>query len=174
MMTKDLRYGKLKGTDAFGNRYFERYDSDTLKNRERWVMYAQNRRNRWDASQVPPEWHGWLHHTLDNPVTVTDATGGAFKLRHMENVTSRFGAEANYLPPGHHLTDLTKTTSHLSAQPPLSAAGAASSAASALSHASPNTAAVPTSASARYRTWQQESQEQLEQDEEAQRKLDQK
>lgn len=34
--------------------------------RHRWVEYAE--KGRYNASQVPPEWHGWLHH-------ITDSTG---------------------------------------------------------------------------------------------------
>lgn len=34
--------------------------------RHRWVEYAE--KGRYNASQVPPEWHGWLHY-------ITDRTG---------------------------------------------------------------------------------------------------
>ena len=34
--------------------------------RHRWVEYAK--KDRYDTSQVPPEWHGWLH-------CITDHTG---------------------------------------------------------------------------------------------------
>jgi NADH:ubiquinone oxidoreductase subunit len=53
------RNGVAFGSDEAGNQYFQ--SKDGLK---RWVMY--NGAN--DASRVPPEWHGWLHHTHDgNP-----------------------------------------------------------------------------------------------------------
>lgn len=32
--------------------------------RHRWVEYAV--KDRYNASQVPAEWHGWLHHITDN------------------------------------------------------------------------------------------------------------
>lgn len=32
--------------------------------RHRWVEYAEKR--RYNASQVPPEWHGWLHFITDH------------------------------------------------------------------------------------------------------------
>lgn len=32
--------------------------------RHRWVEYAE--KGRYNASQVPPEWHGWLHHMTDH------------------------------------------------------------------------------------------------------------
>ncbi|KAI6187096.1 NADH:ubiquinone oxidoreductase domain containing protein [Aphelenchoides besseyi] len=30
--------------------------------RNRWVVYPEKVWLDYDASQVPPEWHGWLHH----------------------------------------------------------------------------------------------------------------
>lgn len=50
------RKGKKVGEDSLGNRYFHSAEGD-----RRWVIY--NGAN--DASRVPPEWHGWLHHTHD-------------------------------------------------------------------------------------------------------------
>lgn len=50
------RKGKNVGEDSLGNRYFHSADGA-----RRWVIY--NGAN--DASRVPPEWHGWLHHTHD-------------------------------------------------------------------------------------------------------------
>ncbi|NIJ06540.1 NADH:ubiquinone oxidoreductase subunit [Sphingomonas vulcanisoli] len=47
--------GTKAGTDGLGNTYFGSKDG------KRWVIY--NGAN--DASRVPPEWHGWLHHTTD-------------------------------------------------------------------------------------------------------------
>lgn len=32
--------------------------------RHRWVEYAS--KDRYNASQVPPEWHGWLHFITDH------------------------------------------------------------------------------------------------------------
>jgi NADH:ubiquinone oxidoreductase subunit len=54
-------FSALKGTkvgeDHQGNTYHESKDG------RRWVIY--NGAN--DASRVPAEWHGWLHHTIDGP-----------------------------------------------------------------------------------------------------------
>jgi NADH:ubiquinone oxidoreductase subunit len=50
------RFGSRVGQDALGNVYFA-----AKKGGKRWVIY--NGAN--DASRVPPEWHGWLHHTID-------------------------------------------------------------------------------------------------------------
>ncbi|RHW17386.1 NADH:ubiquinone oxidoreductase subunit NDUFA12 [Sphingomonas gilva] len=52
--------GKTKmGTDSLGNVYWQG-GKDTAGNPRRWVIY--NGAN--DASRVPPEWHGWLHHQV--------------------------------------------------------------------------------------------------------------
>lgn len=50
------RNGVKVGEDAMGNRYFHSRDGS-----RRWVIYAGSN----DASNVPPEWHGWLHGTHD-------------------------------------------------------------------------------------------------------------
>ncbi|WOL09517.1 D-xylose-proton symporter-like 2 [Canna indica] len=54
----------LVGVDKAGNKYYEKLD--TQSGRHRWVEYAE--KGRYNASQVPPEWHGWLHY-------ITDRTG---------------------------------------------------------------------------------------------------
>ena len=62
--------GRKVGEDGFGNRYFETKDG-----KRRWVIYA----GTVEASRVPPEWHGWLHHTFAKPPTrraVEDAAVG--------------------------------------------------------------------------------------------------
>lgn len=35
-----------------------------IEGRHRWVEYAS--KDRYNASQVPPEWHGWLHYITDH------------------------------------------------------------------------------------------------------------
>src|SRR5260370_14963380 len=62
--------GQLVGTDQFGNRYYRERAPRSLKrgggieSRERrWVLYN----GEVEASRVPPEWHGRLHHTVDEP-----------------------------------------------------------------------------------------------------------
>jgi NADH:ubiquinone oxidoreductase subunit len=58
-------HGEHVGTDAQGNKYYRskpKQAQATSAGRERrWVIY--NGPN--DASRVPPEWHGWLHHSYD-------------------------------------------------------------------------------------------------------------
>ena len=54
------RYGSRVGEDGFGNVYYQTKDG-----KRRWVIY----RDQSEASLVPPEWHGWLHYTVDVPPT---------------------------------------------------------------------------------------------------------
>uniref|UniRef100_A0A2N9J5E6 NADH dehydrogenase [ubiquinone] 1 alpha subcomplex subunit 12 n=1 Tax=Fagus sylvatica TaxID=28930 RepID=A0A2N9J5E6_FAGSY len=54
--------GKVVGVDKFGNKYYE--NLNTQYGRHRWVEYAE--KGRYNASQVPPEWHGWLHYITDH------------------------------------------------------------------------------------------------------------
>ena len=54
------RHGAKVGTDALGNVYFES-KKPVAGVRKRWVIYSGAN----DASRVPPEWHGWLHGTVD-------------------------------------------------------------------------------------------------------------
>jgi NADH:ubiquinone oxidoreductase subunit len=54
--------GEHVGTDAQGNAYYRSgRRKDTAGRERRWVIY--NGAN--DASRVPSEWHGWLHHSYD-------------------------------------------------------------------------------------------------------------
>ncbi len=54
------RKGEQVGTDHAGNRY---YRAKKLVDgfERRWVIYEGPN----DASRVPAEWHGWLHHSYD-------------------------------------------------------------------------------------------------------------
>ncbi|KAI5083510.1 hypothetical protein GOP47_0003253 [Adiantum capillus-veneris] len=55
------RGATLVGVDKFGNKYYEKLNAQY--GRHRWVEYADL--NNYDASTVPPEWHGWLHYITD-------------------------------------------------------------------------------------------------------------
>ncbi|RKF20626.1 NADH:ubiquinone oxidoreductase subunit NDUFA12 [Altericroceibacterium spongiae] len=55
------RNGENVGTDAQGNRYYRSKKPDARGRERRWVLYNGSN----DASRVPSEWHGWLHHSYD-------------------------------------------------------------------------------------------------------------
>jgi NADH:ubiquinone oxidoreductase subunit len=78
------------GEDEFGNRYFEtrrkrlQYDGRS----RRFVIY----KGYADASKVPPDWHGWLHHTFPDPPTVSPLTRRPWEREHEPNLTGTLWA----------------------------------------------------------------------------------
>ena len=84
--------GLQVGTDSAGNIYYqERKPRAGLRNR-RWVAYA----GAPEASEVPPEWHAWLHYTTDSPLT--ERPRQPWQKPHLPNAT---GTPLSYRPPGH-------------------------------------------------------------------------
>ena len=85
--------GKLVGTDSQGNRYYiERTNKTGPRSPRRWVMYN----GEAEASRVPPEWHAWLHYTVDEPLA--PPTDKPWVKPHRPNMT---GTADAYLPAGH-------------------------------------------------------------------------
>lgn len=67
--SRHAKIGALVGQDKYGNKYFEN-TKDYPWGQHRWVEYAGGKNfYENDASFVPPEWHGWLHHTTDDVPT---------------------------------------------------------------------------------------------------------
>ena len=82
------RKGELVGTDSFGNRYYRE-----RRGERRWVIYN----GPAEASRVPPEWHGWLHHIVDHPPDDEAVADHPWQLPHRPNMT---GTPQAYRPPG--------------------------------------------------------------------------
>ena len=80
--------GTPVGTDMYGNRYYE-----AKKTGRRWVLYA----GTVEASRVPPDWHGWLHHTFKEPPTTAPFKEKVWEKAHQPNLT---GTEGAYRPDG--------------------------------------------------------------------------
>jgi len=55
-----LRKKARMGEDSLGNIYYEG-GSDTNGRPRRWVIYLGST----DASRIPAEWFGWMHHQVD-------------------------------------------------------------------------------------------------------------
>ena len=55
------RKGGKVGEDQWGNVYFQAKKPDGMGWTRRWVIYKGSN----DASRVPPEWFGWLHHQVE-------------------------------------------------------------------------------------------------------------
>lgn len=96
-----LLNGDLVGKDAFGNRYYKGKGKKLHGRERRWVVYQGST----EASKVPPEWHAWLHHTAENPLTEQAATAKDWQKPHLPNLT---GTEAAYRPAGHDLKGGTR------------------------------------------------------------------
>ena len=86
------RKGVRVGEDQFGNVYYRERRGD-----RRWVIYN----GLAEPSTVPPEWHGWLHHMVDEPIKDELAPARPWVRPHKANLT---GTSAAYRPKGSILT----------------------------------------------------------------------
>lgn len=90
------RFGERVGEDEFGNVYYRvrgnKIDPALGFNR-RWVIYNGNS----EASTIPPGWHGWMHHRVDEPPSAESYTAREWQRPHRPNMT---GTPAAYHPPG--------------------------------------------------------------------------
>jgi NADH:ubiquinone oxidoreductase subunit len=64
----------------------------SAKHGRRWVLYN----GEPEASKVPPEWHAWLHFTVEQAPT-GERPKPKFEKPHQPNLTGSAGA---YHPPG--------------------------------------------------------------------------
>lgn len=87
-----LRKGVLVGEDESGNKYYRERNGD-----RRWVIYT----DLSEASRVPPDWHGWLHYTVDEPPVDEDYKPRDWQKPHRPNMT---GTEKAYRPEGSTLS----------------------------------------------------------------------
>ena len=85
--------GQQVGQDGFGNRYFRERRARDPKRERRWVLYN----GEPEASKVPPEWHAWLHHLVNEPPRSGDRPVRAWQKPHLPNLT---GTRDAYRPPG--------------------------------------------------------------------------
>ena len=82
------RKGTKVGEDEQGNLFYQSADA-----KKRWVIYNGD----LEASRIGPDWHGWLHHTWDEPPTKVPLQHRAWEKPHLENMT---GTPAAYVPAG--------------------------------------------------------------------------
>ena len=89
--------GEKVGVDTMGNRYYRAKPRPGYKRERRWVLY----KGAPEASKVPPEWHGWLHHQTDElPEEGAESFRRPWQKPHQPNLT---GTNLAYRPPGHIL-----------------------------------------------------------------------
>jgi len=91
-----LLNGKKVGSDAQGNTYYSAKPRRGTKRERRWVMYN----GLVEASRVPPEWHGWLHHQTDIVPQEQNPLRQSWQKPPQRNLTGTTNA---YVPPGHVL-----------------------------------------------------------------------
>lgn len=82
------RKGVRVGEDDLGNIYYENREKS-----KRWVIFN----GEIEASKVNPDWHGWLHHTWDEPPTDKPLVHKPWQKPHQENLT---GTAMAYAPSG--------------------------------------------------------------------------
>ncbi|MBF9035661.1 NADH:ubiquinone oxidoreductase subunit NDUFA12 [Rhodobacterales bacterium HKCCE2091] len=82
------RNGVKVGEDEQGNVFYRSRTGD-----RRWVIYN----GEAEASRVSPDWHGWLHHTWDEPPSDRPLAHKEWEKPHLPNLT---GTPAHYVPPG--------------------------------------------------------------------------
>ena len=88
---------KKIGVDALGNVYYESAPRKGYKRPRRWVIY----KGAPEASSIPPEWHGWIHHQTNAiPSADTESFRRPWQKLHLPNMT---GTTSAYRPPGHIL-----------------------------------------------------------------------
>lgn len=86
--------GTRVGTDQFGNVYYTAKPKRGSKRERRWVIYKGD----VEASTVPPEWHGWMHHQSDVVPGNNNPLRRNWQQPYIPNMT---GTTAAYVPPGH-------------------------------------------------------------------------
>ncbi|MFN7710616.1 MAG: NADH-ubiquinone oxidoreductase subunit NDUFA12 family protein [Holosporales bacterium] len=97
MKWKTWRYGKLVGTDAMGNRYYEdRRGGSAGGTPQRWVIFAKGAK---DPTTIPVEWFGWLHYSHEAPLEDSKAPSWQ-----KPRLTNKTGTPEAYRPPMPSLT----------------------------------------------------------------------
>lgn len=84
------RTGREVGRDAHGNIY---YVAMTGRRQRRWVMYN----GEPEASRIPPEWHLWLHKTVDTTPDEAPLKARVWEKPWVPNLT---GTPAAHRPSG--------------------------------------------------------------------------
>ncbi|MEE9273016.1 MAG: NADH:ubiquinone oxidoreductase subunit NDUFA12 [Robiginitomaculum sp.] len=79
--------------DEFGNKYYEEKKLTYDGRKRRFVTY----KGFADASRVPPEWHGWLHHMYDQRPNEEPLEKQGYEIEYQPNLT---GTVYAYHPKG--------------------------------------------------------------------------
>lgn len=82
------RKGAKVGEDTQGNVFYRNRDDS-----RRWVIFN----GESEATRIEPDWHGWLHHTCQEPPTEQPPSRKPWQKPHIENLT---GTALAYAPAG--------------------------------------------------------------------------
>lgn len=97
MCVQILTGAKFVGSDAYGNKYYRAKARKGYKHERRFVRYH----GAPEATKIPPEWHGWMHHQTDVvPAKAGQSFRRSWQKPHQQNMT---GTKEAYLPQGHLL-----------------------------------------------------------------------
>jgi len=91
--TDELKWGTLVGEDKYGNKYYE--NKLYFVGRNRWVDYSPKYGWDYDGSQIPAEWHRWLHYIGDEPPTKIALSDYKWQVDHQQNLS---GTSQKYVP----------------------------------------------------------------------------
>jgi len=97
IFTRMKTRAKYVGADTLGNKYFQAKPRKGYKQPRRFVIY----KDAPEATAIPPEWHGWMHHQTDDiPCNDDKSFRRKWQKPHQANMT---GTNQAYRPPGHIL-----------------------------------------------------------------------
>ena len=82
---KTILFGKLVGSDSFGNKYYE------SRSGKRWVIYS----GEIDASKIPVEWYSWIHFMPNKIENIHKLEKHDWQKSHQPNLT---GTDSAYYP----------------------------------------------------------------------------
>jgi NADH:ubiquinone oxidoreductase subunit len=94
-------HGEFVGEDERGNRYYRAKGGKidpTFGFERRWVIYN----GYAEPTTIGPDWHGWMHHTIDIPPTSEKVRVRPWWKPHLPNMT---GTPFAYRPPGSTLAE---------------------------------------------------------------------
>lgn len=86
-------FGEQVGQDRYGNKYFVSKHSSSKTPQRRWVLFKE----KPEASAVPAQWHGWLHHTTNDIPQSKHDLKYTWQKDHQANQTGTINA---YKPSG--------------------------------------------------------------------------
>ena len=95
-------FGNLVAKDELGNKYYCNSKNFKNINSKRWVIFS----NEIEASNIPAQWHAWLHKTIDIPPINYKHKYG-WQKNHIPNMT---GTKDAYFPDSHPLSKVKNYT----------------------------------------------------------------